>query len=127
MNLSNTATLILAGKDTEVTTDHDTLKDILNACCQELKATMPPNRNWRSPSHHWDSMVSNYIKFAMNNCPSKFAVASAVSLAIVGYKLEFIAEHIECCTDFNRQYGDHISDVAHNHPEKHSEWAAFYS
>lgn len=74
---------ILAGNKVVISNDRETLTQVLNACCKQLKAVRPAERHGSdSVFHSWDDLVSNYIQFVLDTCSTLEEMCAGVLLAI---------------------------------------------
>ena len=115
---------ILAGKQVKIATDRETLTQVFNACCEQLKALHPANRVYKGKHtefHPWDDLVSNYLQFVMDTCPTNVTVVAGASLAIKHYNFNIHPKNIKAMNTLHDRYGAYLRQTMESETPKYKE------
>ena len=94
---------ILAGKVKEMgTKEISAMYSLTVSLCYELKEASDSN------SKKFNSMVNNFLRFAMDNFDTELVVMG-IKLALTQYSLPIDPDEVECFDDFHDRYGKYIT------------------
>ena len=94
---------ILAGKVKELKTKEiSAMYSLTVSLCYELKEASDAG------SKKFDSMVNNFLRFAMDNFETELVVMG-IKLALTQYQLPIDPDEVECFDEFHERFGKYIS------------------
>jgi hypothetical protein len=94
---------VLSGKVKELRTKEiSAMYSLTVSLCYELKEASDSN------SKKFNSMVNNFLRFAMDNFDTELVVMG-IKLALTQYSLPIDPDEVECFDDFHDRYGKYIT------------------